>query len=236
MLLRTIPPRFSSAQKPCLAFTLVELLVVIAILAVLIALAFPALSQAINSSQKAANKSNLHQLTSAILSHASENGNNLVASVPGGPGGVTWSQSTMSEYLFGKSVEYAMLDDIFLSPGAVDNQDIVFGGQPDKKCWGYGRNAHLGMSEVYEQTTTEATPLARINRPTEAMLLCDFAVPNFNKWQVSQEPKRRNMEARYQGKVFVAFVDGHVESLPFAEFKTRINDTHDIGRAFLNGQ
>lgn len=65
--------RWWSAWGIATGFTLVELLVVVAVIAVLIALAFPALRSTIETSRRATCAGNLKTLATAVLSYAGEN-------------------------------------------------------------------------------------------------------------------------------------------------------------------
>ena len=75
MISRT-PTCFASQSRPAApsGFTLVELLVVISIIAVLAALAFPAVNGAIDSARKARARNDVTQIATAVIAYETEYG------------------------------------------------------------------------------------------------------------------------------------------------------------------
>jgi prepilin-type N-terminal cleavage/methylation domain-containing protein len=82
-------------RRHSLAFTLIELLVVISIIAVLAALAFPAVNGAIDSAKKAKAKSDVTQIVTAIKAYQTEYGR-----LPIWTAGDDWYDSSDNNNLF----------------------------------------------------------------------------------------------------------------------------------------
>jgi prepilin-type N-terminal cleavage/methylation domain-containing protein/prepilin-type processing-associated H-X9-DG protein len=88
-----VPPAQERGPESAAGFTLIELLVVIAIVVVLAALAFPAITSAVEKSRSAACVGNLKQLGSALLQYYAERPNQpllLNGSTPGDPSTAIW--------------------------------------------------------------------------------------------------------------------------------------------------
>ena len=72
-----VAARSPDPAAPTRAFTLIELLVVIAIIAILVAIAFPAVQSVLNSGAKARDVGNLRSIAQCVLLYTSENRNRL---------------------------------------------------------------------------------------------------------------------------------------------------------------
>jgi len=214
------------------------LLTVIAIIAVLAAILIPAISKVRENSVMAASVSNQRQLGLAALQYAQDNKGKLPASVPGG---LHWCRGAIHEFLTGRvaSPEWDDMDAAFLSP-AVDYES-----DPDltQQNATFGFNAHLagdpaGGDKGYDNKE-EGALLMTITRPTEAAMLVDFPVPNFNNGQLGQASKIEGMTSRFGGTINIFYVDGHMGTMTVDEILAISGGkatSRSGGRAFFYGR
>ena len=206
------------------AFTLVELLVVVAVIALLSALAFPALRSAIETSRRATCAGNLKTLSAAVLNYAGENNGCL---------------------------PYAYANPNIIKPGPTPWFWAVgdyFGGQytrPQEVDWINKRSLRALPSCLYcpsaKRETNNSTPydisyglntaltgqnpgtplrrVSSIRRPSRMILLADamsYSEDGGHAWGVWPT----GISHRHTTGANVAWLDGHVSREPLAELAT----------------
>jgi prepilin-type N-terminal cleavage/methylation domain-containing protein/prepilin-type processing-associated H-X9-DG protein len=224
------------------AFTLVELLVVIAIIAVLTALAVPAVGGALESSQRSKCASNMKSIGAGIHLYAAENNGKLPGTHHGGTN--YWINELRGP--LGRNY-----DRIRISP--VDPkgpQRLAQGGTS------YVMNARVNP-EAFANEFGEIDPgevvydkLSRIPAPSRAILLFlastnkgtapseDHICGDIMSWSGFRKetwPDAYGGTAGGDGTIGQSnylFADGHVQTIPAAEVKARIDAGKDVSQSF----
>jgi prepilin-type processing-associated H-X9-DG protein/prepilin-type N-terminal cleavage/methylation domain-containing protein len=231
-----------------LAFTLIELLVVIAIIAILAGMLLPALARAKTKAKSTGCINNGRQLGLAFLFYADDNGEHLPdlytkAWLGNGPeaGGDWWFQTlSKSKYITANTVS----NQVWRCPAVTEKEiQTIFGARWE----GYGpvestiiRYAYLGANGT---SPWGSQKLSVINRPSELWLMGDTGIPKVagrepgggylteivtfppdvkSGWTtfvpMKQPACRHNLRAN------VTFVDGHVETWRYQDFRTNKNN------------
>jgi prepilin-type N-terminal cleavage/methylation domain-containing protein/prepilin-type processing-associated H-X9-DG protein len=196
------------------AFTLIELLVVICVIAILIALAFPLLSKALESGQAAKCTSNLRQIGGGLLAFAGDNeGTFPIAGADishGGRDGSThqpgWTEQ-LEPYLGTNLAIYRCVSCANLNPAS--------------KVYSY----FMGARAAYEANNGSfaALRLTRIDKPSRYILAGDITADRFTATDADKDDYNTNcpfggdIKRMHRGAVNILFADGSVR--PFKEFE-----------------
>ena len=199
---------------PLRAFTLVEMLVVVAVLAVLAALAMPIAGRFTSSGHAAKSVSNLRQIAVLANSYAADNNGYY----PRDPRGRYYPSHLMLAYDgFLKDADGKVIDEaepaansIFRSPGETRPTD------KDGLPWyqsHYTFNFYL-ITTAQEMAGLNGTnpcrrPLSAIDNPSKLFLVADTAT----RYPIGAEDRKHAFRNGPEKRWYVAFVDGHVESV-----------------------
>lgn len=195
--------------------TLVETLVVIAVIGIIAVLAFPALSGARERAIQGKCVSNLRQISAAMLMWASDNNGTLPPQTF--PNGLQWNNpgSPFFEFMLGKAGTANNWDELVNTVLRCPGSNLR--GTPDgERDNSYGRNIHLGVADYTVDAARQrnyATPLTRIENHSRAALVADWPIPNFQRETLNSAFRRQNLWSRHNGRMCVAFVDGHVDTI-----------------------
>jgi len=212
------------------AFTLIEMLVVIAILAILATLIIPSINKSIARAQSIRCLSNLRNLGVGMMTYSVENRGRLPAmrapvASGGGWSGPYWTN--LLEPFVGEesSLAASRRKGIFYCPSEKNTHSIS----------DYGANP-LVIRHPNAEGIEQAMTLSRIENVTGTLLLADAQILRsdgpIGSWHIApnwftpdipeQAPSSiSGASPRHNGFVNLLFADGHVESLPYEEFRRR---------------
>ena len=210
-------------SRPRGAFTLIELLVVIAIIAILAGLLLPALARAKGKGQQAACISNMRQIGLAMRMYADDNEGLLPTTTHGGATNASWIHQ-FSGYV-------GNVDRLRLCPADAKGEQRVAA-----KAASYTQNEYTSVDLVdpFGRPLESFRRLEALPRPSDTMTTFEISdaagVSVFNdhthsrNWHLGWssvtadiQPSRHGTSANY------LFADSHVENIPAAKLKARID-------------
>ncbi|MFO1477893.1 MAG: prepilin-type N-terminal cleavage/methylation domain-containing protein [Verrucomicrobiota bacterium] len=203
------------------AFTLIELLFVIAIIAILSALLLPAVSQSKRKAQQAQCIGNLHQLGLALQNFVADN--HAYPSGVGGKGSISagpWeAQLERGGFDISKPMRQYVRQGVWNCPSArwsrFDTNAVSYGYNTDGSYWTSFTNRHGLMGHFVSETILfEPIQESEVIVPSDMMAIGDSFHGGvfFTRQSLSTLDRNGRASLRHQGRVNVAFCDGHVES------------------------
>lgn len=222
------PTRYR-AERACRAtagFSLVELLVVVSIVAVLAALAFPALGRAIQAAHRNASAGNLRELGAGMLLFAGDNGGALpVAAYKYQPTGGTKQFTTwdieLAPYL--SATGPSGIIPILRDPG--DTLPRLGAPANYARTRSYAMVSNYGQGTglySYAATPPVPVPLAAVTSPAKTLLLVTYPANTNCEWSdscaaVQYTSQLASGNTMYGGKLNFLYCDGHVDFLAPAD-------------------
>jgi len=195
-------------------FTLIELLVVIAIIAILAAILFPVFAKARAKARQAACLSNMKQLVTAFLMYADDNKGKL-------PGFQSYFTYQGGQWVprEGGIIGYTKNRQIDQCPALTKSE------RNTPPPWSYTINAYctwVGARGVYDSSIAgraefDGIPLSLYQKPSRTILLVDENKLVADNSTVVNDPAFVFVDRttnRHDGKACVAFLDGHVSTVP----------------------
>ena len=195
-------------------FTLIELLSVIAIVGILAAILIPVTGMVRGSAQESRCASNLRQLTIAAEAYGADNKGIIVPWRP--PVGAAYWETSLAPYVGVKKPPTGdVVDSVFMCPAGKPNAQGDLYYTEDRIRTRYSLNLHItwdGDPGVAWQRRT--VRYAQLEAPAKTYLFIDlFGSGGGGYWMGP------SLVYPHNGKVNVAFTDGHVE----AETKARMD-------------
>lgn len=202
------------------AFTLVEFLVAIAVLGVLAAILIPVVGGVRDSARESDCRSNLRQLASLYLLYVQDQGGKLLAASEGVQDGTYW-QLELQEFVDADARQVQLkgvhCKALLAANPAVDGGDGVWRST-------YGLNNYIGRGGVNpgDTSTWGINYISQAPEPSRTLLFADPALesPENTMVGVGYEPNLFPVSYHPDGRVNIAYLDGHVGSLRADEIPT----------------
>jgi prepilin-type processing-associated H-X9-DG protein/prepilin-type N-terminal cleavage/methylation domain-containing protein len=205
------------------AFTLIELLVVVAIIALLVAIALPAMGAARERGRQAVCSANLRTLTVGIQRYSSEYNDYLPSAEPPNrefPDTRHWFLNSAVVSEMGVSLQYDAAAAVIGPP--IANTPMICPSHASPNVWregtslayglGYMINGVLGLGGRPDHLVHRR--YAEFEFVSGTMLFCDgigrAEAPGIVLYKTCP---MENFDYRHGGKVQAAFLDGHVQSM-----------------------
>jgi prepilin-type processing-associated H-X9-DG protein len=204
--------------------------VVIGIIAVIAALAFPALQESREAANQTKCLSNMRQFSTAYLLMVSDQDGVLV----GSSDDVTWYRALENnKYLnVTKTAAYIKLS----CPSALADFNEKSGYTYTATRASYGLNGRVGAS-------TKTTRMAQLIKPSATILLGDGPASKTEGFSIGISPnpkdkeKANNITSYHNKKSAITFFDGHAEFVDkaFVEERKDTSEEGSVGSVFWNG-
>lgn len=222
------PPFPTGRRHARSAFTLIELLVVVSIIAILAAMLLPAVGMVRDAARSASCQSHLRQVGVAVLAYADDFDGMILpyytgyAAVPWekiGPANATWNWRGGLELWGG--IDMGALHGYGGNAKVMTCQTALAGKPPLplSKNASYSMNSRLTASSIGSLSVSPScpdggTPISRIGRTTEVMLVSDGRwqlAPPVTQYNVGSSPLNAGTlpESPHRNHTNLVYLDGH---------------------------
>jgi prepilin-type processing-associated H-X9-DG protein/prepilin-type N-terminal cleavage/methylation domain-containing protein len=214
------------------AFTLIEILVVVALIAVLAALAWPAMNSFLDKGRTATCTGNLKQLGAIISLYTAENNGSLPkATWPAGGGSWTWyaysrpGGGSPLAYMAGYYEGGSMTKEAYETPGARH----IFNCPCNKaKSKPFGYIGYVANRNLMSVGNNQPVRMIKVAKPSEVILLVDNnsdgPSPETHLWDFDWwNWEKRIGFHRHSGKANALFLDGSVRLIVPDDVDEKVN-------------
>ncbi|MGE9290410.1 MAG: type II secretion system protein [Puniceicoccales bacterium] len=215
-------------------FSLVELLVVISVLGLLAAILVPAINSVRAKAESAKCSNNLRQLSAGAQLFGKDHGGMIVPwryYPPESPGSLVYWEKSLSPYLEipeSESVDEVPKTSVLLCPTDSENKNGDTEYFENGYHTNYSINLHLAWNEPANpaggaHSTFNKGYYHRLEDPAKTYLFIDlFGGGGGGHWMGS------SLMYPHEGRVNIAYMDGHVESKTEEEMQEYLNDPQHV--------